>query len=126
MRKRAIQLFLITAGTVCVVLGIIGLFLPLIPTTPFLLLASACYLRGSKRMHAWLLSHGKLGGYIRNFEQGNGIPRQAKIFTIATLWLSIVMSLFLLDYLWVRIALLLIASTVTIWLIRLPTLRTSP
>lgn len=125
MRKRAIQLFLITAGTVCVALGIIGLFLPLIPTTPFLLLASACYLRGSERMHTWLLSHGKLGAYIRNFEQGNGIPRQAKIFTIATLWLSISLSLFLLDYLWVRIALLLIAGIVTIWLIRMPTLRTS-
>src|SRR3546814_9234666 len=56
-----------------------GLFLPLLPTTPFLLLASACYVRGSERMHRWLLGHRILGPYLIGIQTGRGIPLRAKI-----------------------------------------------
>src|SRR3546814_17415146 len=63
------------AGTLALVLAVMGLFLPLLPTTPFLLLASACYVRGSERMHRWLLGHRILGPYLIGIQTGRGIPR---------------------------------------------------
>jgi uncharacterized protein len=113
-----------TLGTLFLALGVIGIFLPLLPTTPFLLLASACYLRGSERMHGWLLSHGRLGAYIQAYEQGRGIPRRAKALALAMMWPSIGYAVYRYPYPWLQAALLLVAAGVTIYLLRLPTLRT--
>ncbi|MBI4292105.1 MAG: YbaN family protein [Betaproteobacteria bacterium] len=113
----------VTAGTLFLILGIAGIFLPLLPATPFLLLASACYLRGSERLHRWLLSHGKLGAYIRAFEEGKGIPRRAKIVTLAMLWTSMSVSIWWVAHPWVQAALLAIALAVTVWIARMPTAR---
>lgn len=76
-------------GALAVLLGILGLFLPLLPTTPFLLLASWCFARGSERLHGWLLSHRVFGEYLRNFEAGRGIPLKAKIVATLMLWASL-------------------------------------
>jgi len=81
------------AGVLALLLGILGLFLPLLPTTPFLLLASWCFARGSERLHRWLLSHRVFGEYLRNFEAGRGIPLKAKILATAMLWASLLMSM---------------------------------
>ncbi len=76
-------------GVVALGLGILGIFLPLLPTTPFLLLASACFARGSTRMHNWLLNNKVFGKYIRDFEQGKGIPLKGKVVAVSMLWLSL-------------------------------------
>jgi uncharacterized protein len=110
-----------TAGTIFLALGILGIFLPLLPTTPFLLLASACYLRGSKRLHRWLLSHGTLGAYIRAFEEGRGIPRGAKITALGMLWVSMSFTIYWVARPWLQLMLLAIAVAVTVWILRLPT-----
>lgn len=81
------------AGALAVLLGILGLFLPLLPTTPFLLLASWCFARGSDRLHHWLLSHPVFGEYLRNFEAGRGIPLKAKIVATLMLWGSLLMAM---------------------------------
>lgn len=116
--KRA---FFVSAGTAALALGIAGIFVPLLPTTPFLLLASACYLRGSGRMHRWLLSHGRLGGYIRDFEAGRGVPRRAKIVAIGALWISIAHAGVVLGDPYAALALAALAAAVTAYLLRLPT-----
>ena len=67
-------------GGLCLVLGVVGIFVPLLPTTPFLLLAAALWMRSSPRLHDWLLSHGRLGGYIRDFREKRAIPLHAKYF----------------------------------------------
>jgi uncharacterized membrane protein YbaN (DUF454 family) len=116
----------VAAGTTFLALGIVGIFVPLLPTTPFLLLASACYLRGSKRMHEWLLSHGRLGAYIRAYEEGRGIPLRAKIVALTMMWASVGYAVYRFPIPWLQAALLAVAAGVTVYLLRLPTLGPRP
>lgn len=110
-------------GVLALVAGVIGIFVPLLPTTPFLLLASACFLRGSERLHRWLLSQGTLGEYIRRYEAGEGIPRRAKIVAIGMLWISIGFGVYRVDPPWAKLVMLAIATAVTVYLLRLPTAK---
>lgn len=113
-------------GILAVLLGILGIFLPLLPTTPFLLLASACFARGSKPLHDWLLNHRVFGAYLRNFEAGNGIPRKAKIVATVLLWASLSWSISRLDAVALMLALAAIGIAVTVYLWKfLPTLAAS-
>ena len=118
------KLFYNVAGVLAVLLGILGIFLPLLPTTPFLLLASACFARGSVRLHRWLLSHPTFGKYIANFEAGHGIPLKGKIVATVLLWTSLLMAIGRFDSLLVPAVLVLTGACVSIYLWRfLPTLR---
>ena len=102
--KRAL---LVAAGSACLALAVLGVFLPLLPTTPFLLLASACYVRSSERLHGWLMGNRLLGGYIRNFKERRGVPLRAKVTTVALLWLPLLYSVYRLDVFWLELALVL-------------------
>lgn len=90
--RPAARIILNTLGTVCVALGVLGVVLPLLPATPFLLLASACYVRGSERLHRRLVSHRLLGPYIEAFRGGRGMPARAKFYTLLLLWPSLLFS----------------------------------
>ena len=114
---------LVVLGTLSLVLGIVGIFLPLLPTTPFLLLASACYVRGSLRLHRWLLNQGRLGGYIRRYEEGQGIPRRAKMLAMLMMWPSLGFSAWWVGKPVVAAILLVVGAGVTVWILRLPTYR---
>lgn len=112
---------LIAAGSVSVALGIVGAFLPLLPTTPFLLLAAACYARSSKRLYAWLHGNRFFGRYLSDYRDGRGVPLKVKVATLLLLWVTIGCSAFLaVDATWVRIVLALVAVCVTlhIWCIK--------
>lgn len=114
-----------TAGFIAIGLGVIGIFLPVLPTVPFLLLALACFARSSERFYAWLLNHTHFGPMIRPFLQGRGLSRTSKIKAIALIWMSIACSvLFLIEPYPVRGVLLAIGLGVTLYLLRLPTLKT--
>ncbi|MCD7973347.1 MAG: YbaN family protein [Candidatus Azobacteroides sp.] len=103
------------AGTLSLVLGIIGIFLPLLPTTPFLLLTAYCYLKSSPRLYHWLINQPRLGAYILNYQKYKVIPVKAKISAISLLWTSILFCIiFVVDMLWLRILLFAIATGVTI------------
>jgi uncharacterized membrane protein YbaN (DUF454 family) len=123
MRAAATRAVFVVLGTIFVVVGVIGIFVPILPTTPFLLLASACYVRGSKRLHAWLLSHGRLGAFIRAYEEGRGIPLRAKAVALTMMWASIGYALYRFPMPWLQALLVAIGAGVTIYLLRLPTLR---
>jgi len=115
---------LVTAGTICVFLGTLGIFLPVLPTTPFLLLAAACYARSSSRLYHWLLNNRWFGEYVRNYREGRGLPLRLKILTILTLWLTIGASaLFAVSSAWIRAILFLIMAGVTVHLILIRTSR---
>jgi uncharacterized protein len=115
---------LIFLGTVCVALGVLGMFLPLLPTTVFLLGAAYCYSRSSERFHTWLLNNRWCGSYIRNYQSGKGILMRQKISTIMILWASIGFSIWMLSAgLWLTLLLVTIAVGVSLHLILLKTYR---
>lgn len=116
--------FLIFAGSVFVGLGVIGMFLPLVPTTVFLLLAAYCYSRSSERFHTWLLNNRWCGAYIKNYKDGRGMTARQKASTILILWASIGVSIwFVAGKFWVVLMLLAIAIGVTVHLLWLKTYR---
>jgi uncharacterized membrane protein YbaN (DUF454 family) len=117
MSDRLKRQLLIITGTICVVIGIIGIFVPILPTTPFLLLAAACYMRSSQKFHNWLMNNRFLGTYIRNYTEGKGIPIKVKLFTIVLLWATIGTSIWLAANWIVTIILLIIAIGVTLHII---------
>ena len=114
---------LIISGFVSLGLGILGIVLPLLPTTPFLLLAAACFLKSSDRLYNWILNHRLFGKYLKNYYQHRAIPLKIKIIAISMIWLSIGNSVIFLVKFWpARIILLLIAILVSWHIARMRTL----
>lgn len=119
--SRVLRLLLIMSGLLCVGLAILGVFLPVLPTVPFLLLAAACFARSSEKFHSWLLEHPQLGPMIGDYLAGQGIPLRAKITSIVLIWISIsVSSLVLIQLFWIKAFLIAIGLCLTIYLLRLP------
>ena len=115
--------FLIVTGIFSVVLGVAGIFLPLLPTTPFFLLAAACFFRSSKSLYAWLINHKFFGKRIQYYRVYKAISLKSKLFSLALLWLTIGYSVFfVVKIFWIKIILLLIAIGVSIHLISFRTL----
>ncbi|HBC76843.1 MAG: hypothetical protein A2008_02735 [Candidatus Wallbacteria bacterium GWC2_49_35] len=115
---------LISAGLASTALGVAGIFIPLLPTTPFLLLAAACFLRSSDSLYEKLTTHKILGEYIRNYSEKRAVALRTKITAIALLWLSIGYSvIYIVNVIYIKVILLVIAACVTAHLVSLNTLR---
>lgn len=125
--QKAVNLLLraawVATGSVAVAVGVLGVFLPLLPTTPFLLLAAACYVRSSPRLYHWLMTNRWTGDYIRNYREGKGMPLRAKVISVGLLWSTLTLSSFMVELQFVRIILLLVAIGVPVLIWRIPTLR---
>lgn len=114
--------FVVILGYVCVALGVLGIFLPVLPTTPFLLLASYLFYRSSPTAQKWLLGHKYLGPYITDFQMHKSISLRVKIYSVSMLWITILLSAFVfLDKWWLRLMLLGIATAVTIHILSFKT-----
>ena len=123
-RQKIVRAFFFTVGTISLVLGAVGIVLPVLPTTPFLLLALGCFFRSSERMTRWMLHNKYFGKYIRNYKEGKGIPLKTKVIALTILWVTIIYSaFFIIPVLIVQIILVTIATAVTLHLYRLPTYR---
>lgn len=117
----ALRWMLLFSGFLATALGVFGIFLPVLPTVPFLLLALACFARSSERFYNWLLDHAHFGPIIRPYINGQGMTRASKVKAIALVWASISLSAFyLVEIVWVRCLLLIISCGVTLYLLRLP------
>ncbi|MBB4821474.1 uncharacterized membrane protein YbaN (DUF454 family) [Pseudomonas alcaligenes] len=121
-RNPAVRYVLLVVGWLAVALGVIGIFLPVLPTTPFLLLAAACFVRSSQRFYLWLVNHKHLGPWIRDYLEGNGIPLKGKVYAIGLMWISIAFSCYLVPLPWARGFMLTSAVLVTIYILRQKTL----
>jgi len=117
-------MLLVVGGTMCVGLGILGVFLPLLPTTPFLLLAAFLYARSSDRLHRWLLANRWFGGIIRRYHEAREMRLPHKVVSLVLLWGTIGYSIVaVLEAWWARALLGAIAVGVTIHLLSLRTAR---
>jgi uncharacterized membrane protein YbaN (DUF454 family) len=112
------KVLFIVLGSVCVGLGVLGIFLPLMPTTVFLLLAAYFYSTSSDRFYNWLIGNRVFGTYIRNYREGHGMTLRHKVNAVSVLWVTVGISLWFLQSLALRILLFLIASSVSIFLLR--------
>jgi uncharacterized membrane protein YbaN (DUF454 family) len=129
--QKIVRTLWLVAGTICVVLGAIGIVLPILPTTPFLLAAAACYYKSSPRMHRWLLNNKWFGEYIRNYTEGKGLTKKTKITALTVLWVTIGFStVFMLDrilpamlVLPMQLIMVAVAVAVSAHVLRLPTFR---
>lgn len=121
--KRILYLIL---GWFSLITGIIGIFLPLLPTTPLVLLAAWCFSRSSERFHTWLIEHKVFGPILRDWQSSDGIPRKARNRAIIFMWAGMAISIFIVSRLWATIGLISIGLCVSIYLLRMPIRSESP
>ena len=115
---------LIILGSISLILGVIGIFLPLLPTTPFLLLTAALYIRSSERLYLWLIHQKYLGTYIRNFREHRAIPLRAKIISVSLVWITLIYCAFLVsDRILFSILFILLAAGITWHILSYKTLK---
>jgi len=120
--RALIRPLLIIIGTASVALAVLGMFIPILPTTPFLLVAAACYARSSDRFLHWLLYNRWFGAYIRNYREGRGMPRATKVLTLLSLWVTLALSaVFATSAWWLRLLLAGIGLGVSVHLLKLKT-----
>lgn len=128
---RLLRPVLLAVGFLSLAAGIAGIFLPIVPTTPLLLLAAACFMRSSERMHSWLVKHPYFGVYVNGFLYGGGVPARAKRGALLTLWPVIVLSCWIVIRkvetpalrLWVPVVMLVVAGAVTVFILTRPTVE---
>jgi uncharacterized membrane protein YbaN (DUF454 family) len=114
---------LIAVGSLSLLLGILGIFLPLLPTVPFLLLTAYCFARSSNRLYSWLLQHKTFGSYIYHYQTYRAITRKTKILAVSFLWGSLVLSMSLLQEVFFCLLLAMVGLGVTFYLLSLQTLK---
>lgn len=111
------KIFLIIVGSISLILGIIGIIMPVLPTTPFLLLSMACYIKSSKKMYSFIIKNKYLSPYVQYYIDGEGIPLKEKKKAIALIWITISISIiFFIDLQMVKILLLIIAISVSTYI----------
>lgn len=117
---------LIVCGWLAIVCGVAGIFLPVVPTVPFLLLAAACFAKSSEVFHQWLLQHNHLGPLVHGYLNGAGIPLRAKMTSLAMICTSVPASvIFFVNSFWVKVVLVVIAMIICAYLLFLPTAPSS-
>ena len=120
-KNKIVRLILIILGFISVFLGILGFVLPILPTTPFLLLAVALFARSSNKFHGWMLNNKWFGKILKDYYDGKGVTVKIKFFAITILWITIIVTIvFALKLFWVRLLLIVIATIVSIYIISLP------
>lgn len=117
------KILLITAGSISLALGILGVFLPVLPTTPFLLLTAFCYVRSSKRLYTWLINHKVFGSYIYNYMCYKAVKKRVKTGAVIFLWITIGISILTIGSLHIRIFLLVVGIAVSWHILSLKSLE---
>lgn len=113
VKNRALRYLLYTAGCVALALGFIGAFLPVLPTTPFVLLAAWCFVKSSPKAHQWIYKQPVIGSALRNWEENRAISRKSKIIALSMIAVSAVIMILKVHILWLKITVLLILATVS-------------
>lgn len=121
--KTLTKYLLIFLGTLSLTVGIVGIFIPVLPTTPFLLLTSYLYMRSSRRLYEWLIHHRVFGAYIYNYITYRAVTKRTKISALIFLWLMLLTSILFMSNLHIRICLIAVGIGVSIHLFTLKVLK---
>lgn len=126
VKSDLLRFILIAIGWFSIAAGIVGIFLPIMPTVPFLLLAAVCFSKSSVRFHTWLVEHEQLGPLVRDFLVSGAVPLKAKVAALTMIWISFPLSaFFLVEVFWLKVLLISAATAVTLYLLYLPTAATA-
>ena len=120
--QRKSNIFYTIMGIISLAVGVIGIFLPVLPTTPLVLLSAWCFYRGSERFHDWITNHPYFGPIIEEYGDEEGMTRESKVKAIGLTWTAVLLtSIFLLDSLFMRVMIIAVAVIGTIVLLRIKT-----
>lgn len=118
------KILLTALGLLSLGLGILGIFLPVLPTTPLLLLAAALFLRGNRNLYDWLLNHPELGPYIRNFMEHKAIPLRVKVISVSLVWITLLnCAIFVAEHWAFRLFFILLATAITVHILSYKTMK---
>lgn len=119
----AVKAILITIGTLSITLGVIGIVVPLLPTTPLILLGAACYVKASDELYQKLIRNKWLGSYIKDFREKNGITLKNKVLSLSLMWISILGTILIFEVnFWLAAVLIVIAVTVSAYILSFDTI----
>ena len=123
----AMRIFLIIIGCISFGLGVAGIFLPMLPTTPFLLLSAAAWVKASPKLYEWLINHKVFGEYIRNYHEHRAIPLRVKIVSVSLVWLTIGYCIFAVvdKWWWAQLLMALLATAISWHILSFKTLKKS-
>ena len=121
------RIFLIVVGSLSLVFGIVGIFVPMLPTTPFLLLSAAAWVKASPKLYTWLINHKLFGEYIRNYREHRAIPLRAKIVSVSLVWITIGYCIFAVvdEWWWAQVLMALLATAISWHILSFKTLKKS-
>ncbi|WP_058306840.1 YbaN family protein [Gracilibacillus massiliensis] len=111
------------AGSLSLIIGLIGIVVPLLPTTPLVILAAFCFGKSSKALHHWLVTNKYFGRYLMDYQSGKGVPIRIKIFAVMIVWTSVLFTLTVIPLLYVKIFMIGVAIFVTIFIFTSPLLK---
>ena len=119
------RIFLIIVGCISLGLGVLGIFLPMLPTTPFLLLSAAAWVKASPSLYEWLINHKVFGEYIRNYREHRAIPLHVKIVSVTLVWLTIGYCIFAVveEWWWAQLLMALLATAISWHILSFKTLK---
>ena len=123
-KQTDMKYLLILLGSISLALGVIGIFLPLLPTTPFLLLSATLYVRSSDKLYQWLIHQKHLGTYIRNFREHRAIPLRAKIISVSMVWITLsYCAITISGNIWIKALFIVLAICITWHILSYKTLK---
>jgi uncharacterized membrane protein YbaN (DUF454 family) len=122
MKASLIKYLYLTLGSFFVVLGLVGIFVPVLPTAPFMLLAAFFYVRSSDRMYNWLINHRLFGESIKSYLEHRAMRKSAKVKAVASIWISLTLSALLVQKAHVALILAVVGISLTVYLLSIRTL----
>jgi len=117
VQNRALRFILFSVGALSLILGFIGAFLPVLPTTPFVLLSAWCFVKSSPKAHQWIYRQPMIGTALKNWEENHAISRRSKILALSLIAVSAVVIGLKVQIIWVKIPVLLILTAVSIFIV---------
>ncbi|SHM92587.1 YbaN family protein [Gracilibacillus kekensis] len=110
-------------GSISLIIGLIGIIVPLLPTTPLVILAAFCFGKSSKALHQWLVTNKYFGKYLADYQSGKGVPIRIKLFAVIIVWTSVLFTLTVIPLFYVKVFMIGVALFVTIFISTSPLLK---